>query len=489
MMKDALESFLAANTVDRLKMAQDPALAGPLQAYFGADALARYQSLAAGADLGGHLAISHPVNLIFVPGVTGSLLQSRTKGGVWWIDARTRAHIEDLRLKADGVTDANPDDALVPFAVDTSYEPFLTAVLGRQDFGHDMFPYDWRKPLSASVPALRRLIDDTYDQNGNQPVHLVAHSMGGLMVRETLRAHDSLWNKVGRVVFIGTPHYGSQAMGGYLKNHFWGFELMALLGIYLSRDAFRSMWGPLSLLPAPRGVYPGTRPQDAHPWPNDGSTYLHPCANFDIHDAHAWKLDLPAEQTAELQAVLDAAATMQRDLDRWHDALLQERRDRMLAIAGVGYKTLFRLEYDTHFFGLWDKTSKVTDRVPGDPHRDGDGRVPVASAKLEHVETRYVRGVHGGLTNIESVYSDVFRWLNGETPKLPDDPQVALAQHLAADDGGSVAPELDGTQQASPFSDDAGLWDDAAPDPARLQQMQADLEAGKVPQFQRVRLL
>lgn len=488
-MQDAVESFLAAHTVDRLKMAQDPALAGPLQAFLGAEGLARYQALAAGADLGGHLAINHPINMIFVPGVTGSLLQSRTKGGVWWIDVRTRNHIEDLRLKADGLTDANPDDALAPFAVDTSYEPFLTAVLGRQDFGHDVFPYDWRKPLSASVPALRRLIETTYAQNGNEPVHLVAHSMGGLMVRETLRADDTLWDKVGRIVFIGTPHYGSQSMGGYLKNHFWGFELMALLGIYLSRDAFRSMWGPMSLLPAPIGVYPGTRPQDPDPWPKDGSPYEHPCANFDIHSALAWDLGLPAQQTTELQNVLDAAATMQRDLDRWHGALTQDRRDRMLVIAGVGYKTLFRLEYDRRFFGLWDKTTKVTDRVPGSRHRDGDGRVPVASAQLEHVATRYVRGVHGGLTNIEAVYTDVFRWLNGETPKLPDDPAVALAGHLAADAGGSVAPELDGTQRADPFGDDAGLWDGATPDAVRLRQLEADLEAGKIPQFQRVRLL
>ena len=51
-----------------------------------------------------------------------------------------------------------------------------------------------------------------------------------------------LWNVVGQIVFVGTPHYGSPAIMGYLKNHFWGFELLALLGRYLSRATFQTMW-------------------------------------------------------------------------------------------------------------------------------------------------------------------------------------------------------------------------------------------------------
>ena len=64
-------------------------------------------------------------------------------------------------------------------------------------------------------------------------MHIVAHSMGGLMVRTTLMNYPELWRRVGRIVFIGTPHYGSPAIAGYLKNHLWGFELLALLGRYL----------------------------------------------------------------------------------------------------------------------------------------------------------------------------------------------------------------------------------------------------------------
>ena len=36
---------------------------------------------------------------------------------------------------------------------------------------------------------------------------------------------------------------GRQLLQGYLKNHLWGFDLMVLLGKYLSRETFRSFWG------------------------------------------------------------------------------------------------------------------------------------------------------------------------------------------------------------------------------------------------------
>src|SRR5262249_55602438 len=158
-----------------------------------------------------------------------------------------------------------------------------------------------------------------------------------------------------------------------------------------SRDTFRSLWGPLTMLPAPRGVYPGTRSNDRQPW-EDGSSgepYVHPCANFDLYRAEEWRLNLDAEQTRRLQVVLDHAADVHGALRRAHLALPPDKRNKMLVIAGVGHKTPFRLIGDTS--GIWDRTEKLTSRVPGDRHRDGDGSIPLASAELEGIgDTRYV---------------------------------------------------------------------------------------------------
>lgn len=114
---------------------------------------------------------------------------------------------------------------------------------GEPDFSHEIFAYDWRKSVRHSANALRDTVLRLHQENGGSPVHLVAHSMGGLVVRATLLQHGAeLWPRVGRMEFIATPHYGAAAIADYLKNHFWGTELMALLGLYLSRETLRSLW-------------------------------------------------------------------------------------------------------------------------------------------------------------------------------------------------------------------------------------------------------
>jgi hypothetical protein len=152
---------------------------------------------------------------------------------------------------------------------------------------------------------------------------------------------------IGQIVFIGTPHFGSPAIAGYLKNHLWGWELLALLARHLSRDTFRSLWGVLSLLPAPSGVYPGTRASDPLPWRSSvaGDAYIHPCGNFDFYDATSWELGLSKQATDRLQLALDAAARCHQELYNGHCALPQDLRDRMCQISGVGYRTLFRTAY------------------------------------------------------------------------------------------------------------------------------------------------
>lgn len=266
---------------------------------------------------------------------------------------------------------------------------------------------------------------------------------------------------------------------------------MAILGHYLSRETFRSLWGVLHLLPAPRGVYPGTRPDDNPQWrPSSGDDlfYQHPCANFDMYDEDAWKLGLSSPEKVQLRQALAAAAAFHNDLHEWHTQLNQDYRDRMLMVAGVGFKTLFRLSYRSGLGSLWKEMDKHLDRVPGDLHREGDGRVPLASAKLRSITTRYIRGTHGGLMNIPAVYNDVFRWLKGEQlSSLPDTVAAALSSHLGGGENSNAAPHLDGTVVAS--GDDPGYWNFNEPEPAELRRLDAEVESGARPDFNRARLL
>jgi pimeloyl-ACP methyl ester carboxylesterase len=489
----ALEQFFTAALIDQLRMVADPDVARALRDYLGDAEFEEYRVLADSLDVN-HLAVGVPKNLVFVPGVMGSMLGSSTKGGIWWLDVRSRNLIDELRLSPDGTEDADPSNAIIPMTPDPVYIPFLSAVLQEANFNQELFPYDWRKSLTLSAAVLRDTIVRLSQQNSGRPIHLVGHSMGGLMIRVALMQHGAeLWPLIGRVVFIGTPHFGSPAIAGYLKNHLWGFEALAALGLFLSRATFRSLWGVMELLPAPRGIYPGTRRNDPHPWvPTDAADpYLHPCANFDLYRADSWGLGLDPTATARLQDVLDGAAQLHRQLLAAHQALPYEYLDRMLVIAGVGYQTLFRLAFKRDFFGLWDHADKVTQRVPGDIHREGDSRVPLASARLDWLAVRYVHGVHGGLPNIPAVFTDTFAWLRyGRLDRLslPDTPAGALSQHLAVGDITSQAPQLDGSARVVPATDDPGTWK-LDPSPTELSALRARVDADEPAWFNRARLL
>ncbi|MFB6892404.1 lipase family alpha/beta hydrolase [Kitasatospora sp. NPDC056327] len=491
---DAWERFQSGATARRLDMIRDPDLREQLRPHLGTPAVDDYLRLAEGlTGDAAHLGEEQEPDLVLVPGVMGSVLVSAGLGGVWWLDVRTRRRLDQLGLSADGERDATPGARITPVAVDASYDAFCTAALARDDFGHLTFPYDWRRPVPAAAAGLVDLVDDTYRRNGNRPVHLVAHSMGGLVVREALRQEPGLWDRVGRIVFIGTPHYGSPAIAGYLKNHFWGFDLLVLLGRHLSRATFRSLRGVLDLLPAPAGVYPGTR---AAPGATAGAVDpgTHPCANFDLYDAGAYRLGLDPAEQAGLQQALDAAREFHVRLAEWHGALPQEHRDRMLVIAGVGYRTLFRLGYRPALGFLWEHMDRVTARRPGDPHRDGDGRVPLVSAQLESVgDTRYVRGEHGGLPAIPAVREAVFDWLAGRPVRLPATPAGALAETLGddrhADGPRSVAGHPAPAHPApGPAADDPGYLRLEPVDEAVLARYEAAAESGRLPEFVRVKV-
>jgi pimeloyl-ACP methyl ester carboxylesterase len=474
--------FQCGTTAERLALIGDPQTRDLLVPALGTDAVRGYLALASRLPGGGaHLGHDAAPNLVFVPGVMGSVLASRGLGGVWWLDVRTAKRLDRLGLTDDGAGDATAGARVEAVAVDASYDAFCTAALAQRDFGHLTFPYDWRRPVPAVAAGLQELVRDTFAHNGNRPVHLVAHSMGGLVVREALRTDPELWDRIGRIAFIATPHYGSAAIAGYLKNHLWGFEMLALLGRYLSRATLRSMWGVLDLLPAPVGVYPGSRPDDPD---------SHPCANFDLYEAAAYRLGLTGAEQARLQRVLDGARTFHTDLAGWHRSLPQERRERMLVVSGVGYKTLFRLAYQPAFGFLWEHMDRVTRRRPGDVHREGDGRVPLASAQLEYVgATHYVRGEHGSLPAVPAVQAAVFAWLRGKRPALPGTPAAALAATLGDGDTAVDAPGLAVARDAALAADDPGYLQLDPPDEAALRSREEDVEADRLPRFARVKVL
>lgn len=73
-------------------------------------------------------------------------------------------------------------------------------------------PYvDLRKYVDSLHQALAR----TYANNQQQPVHLLAHSMGGLVCRMLLQHYPEDKHRIKSIITLGTPHHGTQAIGDF----------------------------------------------------------------------------------------------------------------------------------------------------------------------------------------------------------------------------------------------------------------------------------
>jgi pimeloyl-ACP methyl ester carboxylesterase len=88
--------------------------------------------------------------------------------------------------------------------------------LRRRGFAPEVFSYStlWRTPGLAMERLAMRLY-----AMGPEPVHLVAHSLGGLVAAETINRYQNL--PPGRLVLMGSPIAGSSAARG-LASHSLG---------------------------------------------------------------------------------------------------------------------------------------------------------------------------------------------------------------------------------------------------------------------------
>ncbi len=127
-----------------------------------------------------------------------------------------RARLRTLRRLA--ITNARPQTVVLLHGLWFSgYILFVLARrLRRQGFTVHAFSYpSVRADLSTNAERLARFLD-TLDAD---TVHLVGHSLGGILIRALFHHHPR--QKPGRIVTLGTPHGGSRA-AQHLSHHvFW----------------------------------------------------------------------------------------------------------------------------------------------------------------------------------------------------------------------------------------------------------------------------
>ncbi len=190
---------------------------------------------------------AHTIPVILIPGIGGSRLSVRENGQVseawlnltdmmWDVGEDKHRKVLTLQPQTPGSSQVAPRHKGVdvfPEAEDGGFraieylaygdsdylkeksEQYFSMVQHLREMGYQKhttlfaFPYDWRYSISDNAALLKKKMDEAIEKSRAKQVQLVAHSMGGLLVKETLLTNASYQAKTKRVIYLGTPFLGA----------------------------------------------------------------------------------------------------------------------------------------------------------------------------------------------------------------------------------------------------------------------------------------
>jgi pimeloyl-ACP methyl ester carboxylesterase len=332
-------------------------------------------------------------NVVVIPGIMGSELAAVDRGGVQdriWVQVYRliTGRLDRLRLNAAGLAEYNPDYDVRATGILKRYYGELLLSLS-ENWRVRAFWFDWRKDLNVSADELRARLSGWFADDA--PVHIVAHSMGGLVARTFIKNHPDRWKKMsssdgrsgGRLIMLGTPNHGSFAIPQAITGVATMVKRLALLDVAHNTtellQVLNSFVGSYQMLPSPLRV--------------SGMDRLYDAGTYRGLGVSQGRLDNARKHYEELQSVVDP--------------------ERMLYVAGRDQATFSGINDFDHLDRL--EAYDVTVR--------GDGTVPHELGLLEDVETYYVEEEHGNLTSNARILSALDELLpTGETAQLDQQP-------------------------------------------------------------------
>lgn len=317
-----------------------------LEEYFGPDLYRELSVLAGQAQskrTGGGPAVA------ILPGIMGSELSTKH-------DNRTRlVWVNPLQLVFGGFRSLHTksgDKTVFASNVLRRYYKKLKLVLESKGYDVRYIPFDWRLSLDHLG---KELIAQIKAEKGK--IHLVAHSMGGLVARAAAKIDRGAFDKV---VQLGTPNFGSfspvTAIRGThsLAQKIEAFDITQNMAKYI--DLFSSFPGLLQMIPSPERY--GER---------------------DLFDIGTW----PSGTQLTAAALADARKVQKNTLASGDKTFW--------LIAGIDQETINRVRMTET--GGKEEFEFLTST-------DGDGTVPLEFARLDGVkETYFVAEEHGALPN------------------------------------------------------------------------------------------
>ena len=356
--------------------------------------------------------VSRPV-VIVLPGIMGS--QLNVDGLPVWVSIRELAHggLSLLNLSETRTVTASG-------LLSSGYKELCDYL----ESTHDVipFPYDWRRSLEVSAAALRDKIEEVLPlaTAANQPIRLLAHSMGGLVVRAMLSTDDgqATWTRMcahpgTRFIMLGTPNGGSHAIAALLMGRDALVKKLALVDLRSSHaellETIAGFQGVLNLLPHPT------------------------LGALDLFDTAVWSRLLERDAPQARGLFGSGAASTKSAGFRWalpgKDALADAKRvadkiqqspldsARVAYVAGVADETACDIEIDDD--------APEGRRVRVMASAQGDGRVLWRTGIPKNVRTYYMDTVHGDLASDRRHFPAIVDLLDtGATTRLAMIPPI-----------------------------------------------------------------
>ena len=358
-------------------------------------------------------AVGSPQPVVYVlPGTMGSHLKVG-KDRVW-LDKWDLAFGGLRKLKHDA------KDVVAEQPIGSGYKALIKYLANSHTV--KPFAYDWRKSLIELADRFREDLEKTVkaQEAVGQPVRILAHSMGGLVVRVMIATEEGkkVWDRMcrhpgARFIMLGTPNQGSHAITGMLMGRDPLVRQLDLLDITNSQSALLGIIsrfdGVLQLLP------------------HKGS--------LDVYQAETWRSLLEHDRdrvrglsgakvatsnTAGIEWPVPDAAQL-ADAFKVQQLLQASPIDpqRMIYVAGRADATPCDVSIDL--------SAPAKRRIRIEATSFGDGRVPWDTGiphELKH-RTYYVESEHGDLANSQEIFDGLFDLLNaGATTKLSQAPLV-----------------------------------------------------------------
>ena len=245
------------------------------------------------------------------------------------------------------------------------------------------FVYDWRQDNKISADQLKQFIQkitDASQQGLNSSVNIVAHSMGGLVTKSLMSdtGVNSINDKVNKVIFVGTPHYGAAKALSTLK--YGGNDFFLDKAFY--QNISKNLPSLYQLLPSERFFEIYT--QGFYFLDNQSMTYS---SQPSLRD----EIALFGNET-----MFDEAVNLHQSIDI--DTFLSQ--DNTYSIAGCRQETLHIIE---------EPVGESTY-----PYQDGDETVPLLSALAVNANKKYAaHAVHSNLPSHKGVRKLIRSLLKG----------------------------------------------------------------------------